>query len=1405
MKSRSSVFGIAAVVLLILVGVVGRVAMVAEQPQLPKSQPLKRVDSESLGGSARFLTHVSTDKPIYRAGETVYVRGVVLNAMNRKPLANGKQLSAMMKVVGPKGDTVASAYVTSADSVLGFPWTVPPGQPGGQYTMQLIHPSTGQPPAERKFEIRAYRAPRLKTQIVFVRDGYGPGDKVAASMSVKRAEGGVPVGARVTLIARVDGSEVFRGPATVNQDGVCSASFNLPKKIARGEGTLAFVVEDGGVVETASKTIPILLQHVDLTMYPEGGVLIGGLESRVYFEAKTPVGKPADLAGVVVDARGRTVSQFRSSHEGRGVFTVTPVAGETYRFKITEPTGIGTTYPLPAVKKTGVVLKSAQQKFQSGRPVQVAVTSSTDQAVTVTLAKRELEVASLKIDVRAGIPQTIQLTPPATADGVLVATVWDADGQPLAERLVFREPQGGIQVQVTADRKRYVPGGKAALKIRTVDSHGKPVSAVVGVTVTDDSVLEMIEKREQAPRLPVMVLLENEVHELSDAHVYLDARNPKAGAAVDLLLGTQGWRRFAFVEVNQFVASHNDAARRVLALRMASGIETSTLARNAGFGAPIPDLGDGAPGGAVNRKGKGQGRNLGLGRGNNKNDAARPAEGAKVNAVPRRELKEVKDRVAAKAKPVRNPQAGQPGSPRREPDGIKAALEQAVRQELNDQLIPEKFRRSAIRLVAIRVFANKARQNRQPGERIDFRETLFWHAGVKTSAETGEAQIQFDLNDSVTSFRVTADAFDSNGALGSGTSTIESVEPFYIEPKLPLEVTQQDTIELPFALVNATDEPLPISAIKVEAPGAHTVDLPVEQLAPGQRARGIISIEIGKFTGAANVTIAATAGQFQDQVTRKFNVVPLGFPVEIAHGGMLFANETIAHEVIIPEDIVPGSITTEAKVFPTPLGNLTAALQRLIREPNGCFEQTSSSTYPLIMAQQYFQSHSGVDPSVIERSNTMLAKGYKRLIGYECKQHGFEWFGADPGHEALTAYGLMEFTDMSQVRDVDTEMLARTRKWLLGTRDGKGGFKRQRRALHTWVTNPDVSNAYITWALLNAGETELQAEVEHVVDAAKESQNTYVVALGANVAVLGGKRDAALDLRDRLIKLQESDGSVRGATQSIVGSGGNALKIEATALAALAWTSDVDYIDHADAAIRFLAGACTSGRYGSTQSTVLALKAIVEYDKAQAKPKSPGTIQLVIDGKSVGEALAFDKNTEGAIELAQFGEHLEPGKHTIGLRMTGGSSMPHALSINLFSAKPASSNDCQITVATTLGNAKLAEGDITEVGVTIANLAEKVVTNPVAIVGIPGGLEVRHDQLKELVKSKQIAAYEVLGRDVVLYWRELAADATVRLPISVTAAVPGDYTGPASRTYLYYTDEHKHWVAGLSVSIAPKR
>ena len=90
---------------------------------------------------------------------------------------------------------------------------------------------------------------------------------------------------------------------------------------------------------------------------------------------------------------------------------------------------------------------------------------------------------------------------------------------------------------------------------------------------------------------------------------------------------------------------------------------------------------------------------------------------------------------------------------------------------------------------------------------------------------------------------------------------------------------------------------------------------------------------------------------------------------------------------------------------------------------------------------------------------------------------------------------------------------------------------------------------------------------------------------------------------------------------------------------------------------------------------------------------------------------------------------------------------------------------------------------------------------PLAVIGIPAGFEVRYDQLKELVSARRIAAWEMFDGGLVLYWRALRADETVRVPVSLKAVIPGSYTAPASRAWLYYTDELKNWCPGVSAEV----
>jgi uncharacterized protein YfaS (alpha-2-macroglobulin family) len=1301
----------------------------------------------------RYLGHLSTDKPIYRAGERVFLRGVVLGALDHVPLAADHWGYAMLQITGPKGEQLFSQGAQIHDSVAGFNWDVPADASGGRYTATMSFPANGFPPTKREFEVRAFRAPRLKGEIIFLRDGFGPGDTVRASLHVERAEGGLPAGAKVSASAIVDGKIAYSGQTTIDSAGNCSVEFALPAHIERGDGTLSLAVADGGVVEPIAKTIPILLNTVDLSIYPEGGDLVAGLPCRVYVEARTPAQKPADLVGEVIDSRGNAVANVTTEHEGRGRFVLTPEEGQTYAIKLSQPSGINRTFPLPNVKANGVVLRSTTDVTGGAEAVKLDVAATEAGSYTVTLSKRQTDVASTGITIIPGQTAEVALTPPGWADGVLVATVTNAQGTPVAERLIFRNSAKSLHVKVTTDRSAYTPADAVTVTLATTDDAGRPVAAVVGVTATDQAVLRMPEKRDRAPRLGAMVLLEDDVRELADAHVYLDPNDPKANLATDLLLGTQGWRRFATVDSHKFLEVYGDAARRVLG-------DIQPVTRYSSFG---------VRGGEMELK-----------------DQDRvAAEGASALAAPRTAAV---DGLAVK------PAVNVPADAKDQLEHMLFPLDSPV--PAMPAMPPAEV---------MRVYAHDLRPNRASNDRVDFTDTLYWAASIKTDEKTGTATVTFHLNDSVTSFDILADAFDASGGLGEGKATITASEPFYVEPKLPLEVSSGDVIHLPIVAVNGTQNTLDnVTFTLTGGQGMSISPVDAFNLPAGQRVRRLVDVRIRDIPGTWDFALQAQAGSFSDRVMLPLVVKPLGFPTEVAKGGLLNAGSRAVHVIQVPDSLVSGSVKTSAVLYPTPLANLTEALARLLQEPYGCFEQTSSTTYPLVMADQYFTTHSGVDPALIARSNELLDKGYARLRGFECQNKGYEWFGEDPGHECLTAYGLLEFTDMSAVRNVDPAMLQNTRNWLLARRDGHGGFTHERRALHTWIADPDCANGYCTWALLETGQTGLDAEVKWLAEHAQVDSNSYVKALAANALFLAGDRAGAKQFMDQLANLQDKDGHVRGAITTIVGSGGESLEIETTSLATLAWLRDPAYAANVEQSIRFLADSCQAGRYGSTQSTVLALRAIVAFDKARAHPTAPGTVQLFVDGQSVGDAIAFDATSTGAIRLPDFSRKMTPGDHSVELRMTNGSDLPYALSVSFNSVTPASSDQCKLTMTTALADDHVTEGDATEARVTLTSRAADTLPTPIAIVGLPGGLEVRHDQLKELVKAGRIAAYEVRGREVVLYWRDIQPNQTIEIPLSLTAAIPGEYTGPASRTYLYYTDEFKQWLPGMKVTVAAK-
>src|SRR5581483_2598730 len=136
---------------------------------------------------------------------------------------------------------------------------------------------------------------------------------------------------------------------------------------------------------------------------------------------------------------------------------------------------------------------------------------------------------------------------------------------PRAERLVYRKPAEQLVVAVNPDKARYTPGGKVKLELSAVNEKQQAAPAVLLVGVVNQSVITMADNKTDR-LMPTHMLLSGEVkHPAELEHAdFLLTDHPKAGVALDLLLGTQGWRRFAEQTGDAAVAADRADVDRML-------------------------------------------------------------------------------------------------------------------------------------------------------------------------------------------------------------------------------------------------------------------------------------------------------------------------------------------------------------------------------------------------------------------------------------------------------------------------------------------------------------------------------------------------------------------------------------------------------------------------------------------------------------------------------------------------------------------------------------------------------------------------------------------------------------------------------------------------------------------------
>ncbi|MDF1696784.1 MAG: alpha-2-macroglobulin family protein [Saprospiraceae bacterium] len=675
--------------------------------------------------------------------------------------------------------------------------------------------------------------------------------------------------------------------------------------------------------------------------------------------------------------------------------------------------------------------------------------------------------------------------------------------------------------------------------------------------------------------------------------------------------------------------------------------------------------------------------------------------------------------------------------------------------------------------------------------RSDFRKTIYWNPSIQTD-KNGEAMVTFYTSDEVTSFSFIAEGITSNGKIGRKTEKIVAVKPLSIDCKLPSYFVLGDTAELSLVINNESnfDQHIFLN-VACDALAIDYADLQSILVKSGKSISVPLHVIPKDVSEKSTLKISAKSDSDLDVLVKQIAVMSPYFPMQFSHSGV----DTDTFKILL-ENPIQQSIQAQLNVY-HPINSAMAGIESLFRRPSGCFEQVSSSTYPNVMVYQYLENNNSAQRENMAEAMRYIIDGYKKLAAYETPVGGFDWWGNAPGNVALTAYGLLEFTDMSKIyKGVDSEMIERTIEYLLDKRDGKGGFKVQKGSHAFRSVLYDVQNAYILYALSRQTikSVDLSLEYETSKKHVLESKDLYKTSLMALTAYNMEFMDDYQKFMEIInTALQETLLSNITCQSSITRSGGNNKKIETLSLMALAMMKDQQsskvtmskIIDHIISSRR-------NGRFGSTQSTCLAIQAILTYSEwpPNTHLKQKATITATID-----------EQPSSIIEKELQLTGINKDTHHMIIDYSTSSSKTYEVSVDYLSKIPKSSSDPELGLTTQLLTPHCTLADQVSLYVELSNLKDKWAANPTLILGIPSGMSIQMKQLKELKKAGQFDYFEVFENKLVIYFNQMAPLATKSLLIDLKADIAGQYTAPPSCAYPYYDDQNTTWVKGVNASI----
>lgn len=700
----------------------------------------------------------------------------------------------------------------------------------------------------------------------------------------------------------------------------------------------------------------------------------------------------------------------------------------------------------------------------------------------------------------------------------------------------------------------------------------------------------------------------------------------------------------------------------------------------------------------------------------------------------------------------------------------------AVKHIPNDSLVQYDYSRK---------FSYPVYESTNTAYRHDYRETLYWNPVVETD-KNGKAQIEFYQSDANSAFRIMTEGISAAGLIGRDETTYAAQSLISIDAKIPQYLTRTDQMIIPVVVKNNSSETRTLT-MNVIVPN-HVKLMKADSLItlkPLESGRLFVKMQTDKLI-SSNIQFTVKSEEFRETMILPLKVEEKGFP----HHFSVVSNKSENIKINIPE-YINGSLISSYYVYENSALQMFEDLERLKREPYGCFEQLSSTVYPNIFILDYLKSTKKIDSYTESRVIRNMKKGYQKMLSYKNKDGGFSYFGGNESDVALSAFALLEFRDLKKYVNIDSKLIQNLSTFILSKKNANGLFEVRKNyemkagySEYSWARN-----MYVLYALSKLGfKNDLMQNYNYSLKRVMATKDSYQLALMANTASNIGKTED-YNMLTSLLNAQYSDKNINAKT-TFTGSGGISANAETLSLymMALQKNEKVNQVEIAKIADELINRNGYYG-FGSTQATALALEALSDFFAKNEK--------LYGDDKPVIKI----NNVVVSGENRSIGSGFRKGENEMSVEYICEKGLPYKLDYQYYTLEAPKSENIPVTLDTKLQSKISKVGETNRMIVTVKNKINGQLPMTTAKIGIPAGLTLQNALLKDLIDKKQVSYYEIFDNYLVLYWEHFDANETKIINLDLKVEFGGEYTGKASNVYLYYMPESKFWNEGIKVRI----